>query len=99
MSRSDASVSNDNSTICGITDKIAWNGNNWAEGCLFDFNDFKYIPSKIEECYGICANDYNCTHFTWTKYDGGTCYLQKYDGVSKDNAVKVAIRDTKCGIV
>lgn len=35
VSRSDASVSNDNATICGITEKIAWNGNNWKQNvCL-----------------------------------------------------------------
>lgn len=100
VSKSLAVVSNDNSTICGITLKIDWNENNWAEGCYFLYNDLKQVPSQSEDCYGLCSSDPECTHFTWNPTTKN-CNMKQYHGVNKDLAAAVAANTIvwKFGIV
>lgn len=79
----------------GIPETISWNGN-WALSCEFKGNDLKNVESSGEECGGICANNPQCTHFTWNY---GTCWLKKYNGVSRDDAVRVRDTSFTCGII
>jgi hypothetical protein len=39
-----------------------------------------------------------CTHFTWTRYDGGTCWMKK-GAVSKSDAFDTDDRSSVCGVV
>lgn len=99
VGKKEAFVSNKNSTICGITRKIAWNGNKWAMGCDFKGNDVINSRSRSEDCGSQCASDPQCTHFTWNNAFGGTCWLKAYYGVSKEDAVVTLDTSSLCGII
>lgn len=60
--------------------------------CDFLGKDKHNVPSKGEDCYKICSVTFKtpmdrCTHFTWTDYNGGTCWLKFDPGFRKSNAV------------
>lgn len=96
VNKSDAYVSKDKSAVCGIvSETITWNGN-WALGCEFIGNDLKNVRSAGEECGGKCAANPECTHFTW---NDGTCWMKKFNGVSKDDAAKVFDTSFTCGVI
>ena len=49
----------------------------WARGCDFWVSDFSSVAnSPPEKCGDHCADDPQCTHFTWWR---GTCYLKHTD--------------------
>lgn len=76
---------------------INWNGNNWALGCDFYRNDLTNALTKSSDCGGRCAKTTGCTHFTWTPYNGGTCWMKK-GSVSQSNAIS-ADSSYVCGII
>ena len=66
-----------------LSTAVAWptwqagsNGIQWAENCDFDSHDLYSTLSNGQDCGGICANDGICTHFVWTNYNGGTCWMK-----------------------
>ena len=78
---------------------INWQPGNWAMQCDFKNRDFankNNIPSS--QCGGLCAKTSGCTHFTWSSYNGGTCWM-KNGAVSKSDAVGTSDRTTVCGII
>lgn len=99
VGKNDAFVSKDKSTVCGITKKIAWNGNNWAVGCDFRGNDVKNVRSSAEECGGYCAVHSQCTHYTWNNAFGDTCWMKQFRGVSKNDAVLTLETSFVCGVI
>ncbi len=76
---------------------INWNGNNWALGCDFYGNDLTNALVKSSDCGGKCAQTTGCTHFTWTPYNGGTCWMKK-GPVTQSNAV-TADSSYVCGVM
>jgi hypothetical protein len=76
---------------------INWNGNNWAMSCDFRGNDLSNVRSSGEHCGGKCAQTPGCTHFTWTKWNGGTCWMKK-GPISKDNAFATGDPSMVCGV-
>ena len=76
---------------------INWN-DNWASACDFSGNDMGSVQVRGEDCGGRCAQTSGCTHFTWTTYNGGTCWL-KSGSVSKSDASSTNDDSTVCGIV
>lgn len=107
VSRQDAFYVNDPTRICGIqsysngtivNQTINWNGNNWANACEFVGNDLSNVLSTAENCGRLCANTSLCTHFTWTTFNGGTCYM-KQGSVTKQDAVSTNNSTMICGIV
>lgn len=99
IAKNEATVTNDNSTICGITRKIAWNEKNMADGCFFHANDLKMVQSATsEDCYMQCMNDYECTHFNWNPNNKGTCFMRQVFGVNKNDAVFTSEMSV-CGII
>jgi len=38
-----------------------------------------------------------CTHYTWTSYNGGTCWMKK-GGASKSDALYVSTPNYVCGV-
>ncbi|CAF1113111.1 unnamed protein product [Rotaria sordida] len=74
-----------------------WNGNNWAMSCDFYGNDLSNVQIKPELCGGKCVETLGCTHFTWTQWNGGTCWMKK-GPVSKANAVSTNDPTTVCGV-
>jgi hypothetical protein len=81
----------------GGSSTINWNGNNWAMSCDFRGNDLSNVRVSGELCGGKCAESQGCTHFTWTQYLGGTCWL-KTGSVSKNDAFSTNDPNTMCGV-
>jgi hypothetical protein len=77
---------------------INWNGNNWAFSCDFKGNDLTNVEVHSEDCGGRCAQTSGCTHFTWTQWNGGTCWM-KYGSISKNDAVSISDPNAVCGVV
>jgi oxalate decarboxylase/phosphoglucose isomerase-like protein (cupin superfamily) len=49
----------------------------WAVGCDWNNNDMGSAEVRGEDCGGKCLNTNGCTHFTWTSFNGGTCWMKK----------------------
>lgn len=81
-----------------LTCGIDWNGNSWALWCDFTGNDLLNAPTRAEDCGGRCASTALCTHFTWTTFNGGTCWMKK-NRVSKGDAIVKLDRNAVCGVV
>jgi len=77
--------------------QISWNGN-WAFACDFQGNDLTNVQIRGEDCGGRCAQTSGCTHFTWTTYLGGTCWM-KQGSVGKHNAFSTNDQSMVCGVV
>jgi len=70
----------------------------WAFDCEWQGKDLssKQIPG--EQCSGECGRTSGCTHFTWTKYQGGTCWM-KQNPVTKDQAKGINEQGAVCGVM
>ena len=71
--------SNDGDIHCGYVDTYDWakDGSLFsASNCDFKGNDIGYKLSSRFECPSLCFNDLKCNHFTWTNFEGGTCYMK-----------------------
>ncbi|CAF4736191.1 unnamed protein product, partial [Rotaria sp. Silwood2] len=77
---------------------INWNGNDWAMSCDFYGNDLSNVRIPGEGCGGKCAETQGCTHFTWTQWNGGTCWMKK-GSVSKANAFPTNDPHMVCGVI
>ena len=77
---------------------IDWNGNNWAFGCDFRNHDIGNAAIPGEQCGGRCAATSGCTHFTWTTYNGGTCWMKNGDVLQTD-AFETNDKSTVCGVI
>jgi hypothetical protein len=51
--RSDARLSNDNTSICGII-PVSWQGNSWAISCKFEGNDLSEARGQADICTSEC---------------------------------------------
>lgn len=80
---------------------VNWNGNNWALNCDFRGNDLTHARISGAECGGRCGSTPGCTHFTWTDYQGGTCWMKQgavchNDAIDKQGGVCGYTKST-CG--
>ncbi|KAE9048575.1 hypothetical protein PR002_g371 [Phytophthora rubi] len=48
----------------------------WESNCDFPRNDCRSVNALPEMCGDLCANDATCTHWTWSNYNGGTCWFK-----------------------
>jgi hypothetical protein len=71
---------------------------NWSNACDFNGYYFKYKQIPNNECGKDCESTLDCTHFTWTTYNGGTCYL-KSGKVSRSDAVYTGDSEMRCGFL
>lgn len=78
--------------------EINWNGNNWAMQCDFKENDMSNFQIRGEDCGGKCSETPGCTHFTWTQFNGGTCWL-KQGSVTKADAFSTDDKNMVCGVI
>lgn len=76
---------------------INWQGN-WAHDCDFPGNDLKRERSDGDQCSTKCRQTSCCTHYSWTNYEGGTCFMKK-NSVSKGNAVPKQGSKIVCGVL
>ena len=65
--------------------------------CDFRGNDLKKVRSSGELCSTMCAQETDCTHYSWTNTDGGSCFL-KSGKVCKKDAVHYSEGGSVCGI-
>ncbi len=65
---------------------IVWKIDNYAMNCNFPGNDIGNLKSEEKDCQKICLNISDCNHFTWSNFNGGTCWL-KHGLVTKLNSV------------
>ena len=73
-------------------------GTQWAFACDFTNNDLSNKQVASSNCAQTCANTQGCTHFAWSSYNGGTCWM-KSGSVSKSNAIYNGNNAMICGIV
>lgn len=84
--------------ILNSVSAINWNGKDWAMQCDFKGNDLSNVRIAGEYCSTKCRETSGCTHFSWTSYNGGTCWMKK-GTVSQSNAVPLNDPTSVCGIV
>jgi len=82
----------------GLAQQIQWQSGGWAFACDFKNNDLTDARIPGDQCGGRCASTQRCTHFTWTTYNGGTCWM-KSGSVSQSNAFFTGDNSMVCGIV
>ena len=98
VSGNDAIYTGDQTMVCGyIEQPIVWQTGNWAFACDFPGNDLSNIVIAGELCSTKCSTTPECTHYTWTKYNGGTCWMKK-GVISKCRAVATNDRSMVCGL-
>ena len=71
-------------------------GTKWALACDFKGNDLSNKRIAASDCASTCASTSGCSHFTWTTYNGGTCWM-KSGGISQSNAVFTGDQSMVCG--
>jgi hypothetical protein len=81
----------------GGESNINWNEKNWAMSCDFHGNDLSNARVPADRCGGQCDQTPGCTHFTWTTFNGGTCWMKK-GLVSKNDAFSTTDPSMVCGI-
>ena len=77
---------------------VTWQTGDWAFACDFKGNDLSNARVSGDKCGPKCVSTSGCTHFTWTTYNGGTCWMKK-GSVSKSNAFDTGDRTMVCGVV
>lgn len=80
------------------SNQIDWNANNSAQWCAFSGNDLTNSLTKSVDCGDLCALTPDCTHYTWTDYNSGTCWM-KTNKVSISDAFPKHDQNAVCGIV
>ena len=73
-------------------------GSKWALACDFKNNDLTNKLTSGSSCASTCMSTSGCTHFTWTNYKGGTCYM-KFGIVSQSDAHSTTDNTMVCGII
>ena len=84
--------------INSIMGAITWQSGDWAFACDFKDRDLANAQILGEDCSGRCASTSGCTHFVWTTWNGGTCWM-KSGSVTKSNAYSTEDSTMVCGIV
>jgi len=73
-------------------------GIRWALACDFKGNDLSNQKTSGPNCASTCTSTSGCTHFTWTTFNGGTCWM-KTQNVSESDAFSTGDQSMVCGIV
>ncbi len=74
-------------------------GVQWAPACDF-YNNRDMGSARVpgEQCGNKCISTSGCSHFAWTNYQGGTCWM-KTGNVQKSYAKSNGNNQMICGIV
>ena len=76
---------------------IIWNGN-WAKSCDFVNNDLSNARTSSQDCLEKCNATIGCTHFTWTDWNGGSCWMKK-GLIYEDDAFATSDPNMICGVL
>lgn len=52
-------------------------------GCDFAGGDIDQIKTAGDYCATKCRENPECTRFTWTRFENGTCFLKSGEGNEK----------------
>lgn len=90
-------------TPTGTDAAFAWRrsiGDNviWAPGCDWPGNDVGTRRVPGSRCGGECRRYTWCTHFAWTRYRGGTCWLKSGRGRRLSGARRSGQPGAVCGV-
>lgn len=82
---------------------VSWNYDsnsklNWALDCDWQENNLKNQRLSSAQCGPECGRTSGCTHFTWSDYQDGTCWM-KQGSVSKGNVLSKPNSGLVCGIM
>lgn len=55
----------------GSQGRVMWRGN-----CDYYGDDLYSVKGIPDICGDLCADDSGCTHWSWTYFEGGTCWLK-----------------------
>ena len=66
--------------------------------CDFVGNDLSNAKVPGEQCSNRCRQTPGCTHYSWTSYQGGTCWM-KTGAVSAANAISISDPTAVCGFL
>jgi hypothetical protein len=69
----------------------------WANACDFLGNDMDSARVPSEKCGDKCLSTNGCSHFAWTNYQGGTCWM-KSGGAQKSDAIFNNNHQMLCGV-
>ena len=81
-----------------LVQSIQWQQGGWANGCDFVGQDLSNAQVPASQCGPKCQSTNGCTHYSWTSYNGGTCWM-KSGSVSQSNATPKSDQSIVCGIV
>jgi hypothetical protein len=77
--------------------QIDWQSSDWAYACDFNGGDITTVQTNPGNCGPACSALSECTHFTWTTLNGGTCYL-KSGKVKKSDAILTEDNSMICSL-
>lgn len=79
------------------TSVLEWKESNFAHGCDFPGHDLVQVAAKSDECGTLCDRRRECTHYTWTRFNNGTCWL-KTGPVLRTDAIRTQDLSMICGL-
>jgi len=63
--------------------------NAWAYDCDWVGSDIGNAQVPGEQCSQTCANQHGvCTHYTWTRFNGGTCWMKSNGNADTSTAIE-----------
>ncbi|CAF0981790.1 unnamed protein product [Adineta steineri] len=77
---------------------INWNGTNWATSCDFPGNELSNVLIASKFCSAKCIQTQGCTHYVWSTWNNGTCWMKK-NNISKTDAILTDHPTMICGII
>ena len=81
-----------------LINAINWHEHNWAMACDFKNNNYLSIKTAASTCGPTCVITDKCTHFAWTDFEGGTCWMKK-GFITKNNAFESNTPSIVCGLM
>jgi hypothetical protein len=84
-------------------DQITWQLGRfgyWANACDFKGNDLKNTLISSTSCGQKCSNTVGCTHYVWSTWNSGTCWLKaSTTTINQANAIYTNDFTMVCGII
>ncbi|KAJ3306500.1 hypothetical protein HDV03_005110 [Kappamyces sp. JEL0829] len=77
---------------------VTFNSDLFAAGCDFVGQDLANYNVLSGDCPSLCVNVDTCTHWSWTPYQNGTCWL-KSGPASASTAVASSTAGIMCGLL
>ena len=66
-------------------------------GCDWTGGDLTSALTRGEDCSNKCLQTTGCTHYTWTGFNGGTCWMKS--GTVSPSEAKTSSSGNVCGYI